>query len=763
MGLIGGLFIFGFGMVSGIALLLAGVFFGLATLTKKTNKKLKTSVFPSIKNSTFEQKRKKVKLPTPVTKLDVIGESGGDVAIIKQGPAMFKSRSWTLRYFVLRGDGSLTVYKSEKGLGPSDIVAVVKLHPKIDVRNQPQSGKAKLFKVVALRPDGLSVFAKTCPQGHLIKTKIRTRQCSMGFKDEGTCTSWHGAIKNACKAGSFEHANSDMMEVSENELSIDDDDETFDNAAQGSMASLKAANVTMQGLKPRLMLKRMLVLNGNVLTLATPKDSFDGTTIDDFPEDEDICSIVTMRPDTVITSPLDGTDATPTKKRASVVATVNPLSLTIEQVNKERIFTLHTPVPYNRKLEMETLHKHSCTLVFKNADVLADWIQHLRDAIAFLQAPPMEKVVPIMGEDVPRYAVPWLQPFLDKTFADICASKPFRNEINRRLVKIFGVVNRPDFLGEITVGEVLFGSEMLQIVGVNAVGTSKQGEITGEALISYAGGAGVEIGTELFVNWPREKAATVPIKATIKLVKLEGKLLIHVPPEIGARIVAFFPECPTLDFDVDVRVGSGGTRISKVGKIQKFLVSTMQKLLCEKTVYPARISLAIPFPGRKMELKTQTLSQQNRRSTSSTARQDAFPHETPDMIAKKYLLGRFLHEVFNEGKLEVLREICTPDVIINGSDPYFGHVEGFEGVAKLATTWRLAFPDLHIAVVDISTEGSNVIVKWKARGTHFGRFWDSPPTNEEVILSGLTITKIQFGLIAQQWMYYDPCTVYAFS
>ena len=76
-------------------------------------------------------------------------------------------------------------------------------------------------------------------------------------------------------------------------------------------------------------------------------------------------------------------------------------------------------------------------------------------------------------------------------------------------------------------------------------------------------------------------------------------------------------------------------------------------------------------------------------------------------------------EAWNEGKLDVVDEICAPDYV--GEGPY-GDEHGPESVKSGILTRRQAFPDIHATIEDIIASEDKVVARLTFRGTHKGEF-----------------------------------------
>ncbi len=121
----------------------------------------------------------------------------------------------------------------------------------------------------------------------------------------------------------------------------------------------------------------------------------------------------------------------------------------------------------------------------------------------------------------------------------------------------------------------------------------------------------------------------------------------------------------------------------------------------------------------------------------------------------KVIARRALEEVFSaQGDLDVADELFAPDYV--GHDPVSPEdVRGPEGVKEFAMTYRNAFPDVQLSVEDQVAEGDRVATRWSARGTHQGELVGVDPTGNQVQITGITISRIEGGKIAEDWINYD--------
>ena len=120
----------------------------------------------------------------------------------------------------------------------------------------------------------------------------------------------------------------------------------------------------------------------------------------------------------------------------------------------------------------------------------------------------------------------------------------------------------------------------------------------------------------------------------------------------------------------------------------------------------------------------------------------------------KALTRRVIEEIFTEGNLDLADDLITPDCV--NHDPAMSEeVHGIEGFKELVRMYRSAFPDLPVEVEDQVAEGDKVATRWTASGTHDGELAGIPATGNWVEITGMEISRISGGKIAEIWDNYD--------
>jgi predicted ester cyclase len=119
---------------------------------------------------------------------------------------------------------------------------------------------------------------------------------------------------------------------------------------------------------------------------------------------------------------------------------------------------------------------------------------------------------------------------------------------------------------------------------------------------------------------------------------------------------------------------------------------------------------------------------------------------------------RFIEEVFNQGKLDVLDEICADGFVDH--DPLMGD-QDVEGVKRSIAGYREAFPDLTLTIEDAMACDDKVVMRWRGEGTFQNEFMGLEPTGEKGDpVHGIGIDRFDDdNKIAEAWGAWDALTL----
>ncbi len=117
----------------------------------------------------------------------------------------------------------------------------------------------------------------------------------------------------------------------------------------------------------------------------------------------------------------------------------------------------------------------------------------------------------------------------------------------------------------------------------------------------------------------------------------------------------------------------------------------------------------------------------------------------------KALVQRFITEVFEQGSMDAVDELCTDDFI--------GHTWGNadkEGLKVAMERVSKGLADAHFAIEDIIAEGERVAVRVTASARHVGEFMGLPATGKSYKIGEIHIFWLRGGKIAEHWHEYNP-------
>jgi predicted ester cyclase len=121
----------------------------------------------------------------------------------------------------------------------------------------------------------------------------------------------------------------------------------------------------------------------------------------------------------------------------------------------------------------------------------------------------------------------------------------------------------------------------------------------------------------------------------------------------------------------------------------------------------------------------------------------------------KALIRRYFEEIFGKGNLDLVDEMCSPDIVNHAAVPERRH--GVEGLKAVIGFSRAAQPDQRWTSQRMVAEGDLVVVygvregTWQAKG-----FRGVPtPTDKRVAVELVHIFRIADGKIVEHWAVRD--------
>jgi predicted ester cyclase len=117
------------------------------------------------------------------------------------------------------------------------------------------------------------------------------------------------------------------------------------------------------------------------------------------------------------------------------------------------------------------------------------------------------------------------------------------------------------------------------------------------------------------------------------------------------------------------------------------------------------------------------------------------------------IVRRFLDEVLNGGRRELIPELWASDLVWHGGS--LGTVNGIDAYTQMLDASAESFRGMHLIVDDILAAGDRVVVRFTNGGVSSGPFLGAPPSGRDVRWNGIGIYAIVDGLIAEAWFCED--------
>ena len=114
------------------------------------------------------------------------------------------------------------------------------------------------------------------------------------------------------------------------------------------------------------------------------------------------------------------------------------------------------------------------------------------------------------------------------------------------------------------------------------------------------------------------------------------------------------------------------------------------------------------------------------------------------------LFSRWFEELWNKKNYEITKELVADEFTAHGAGGQ-DIKQGPDGVAGMVKIWHEAFPDGHMTLDDLITEGDLSTIRMTFRGTHTGEFYGIPASNKPVEVTSIGIDRVINGKITEGW------------
>jgi predicted ester cyclase len=122
------------------------------------------------------------------------------------------------------------------------------------------------------------------------------------------------------------------------------------------------------------------------------------------------------------------------------------------------------------------------------------------------------------------------------------------------------------------------------------------------------------------------------------------------------------------------------------------------------------------------------------------------------MAHLKHMARRIVEEVYGQGKVEVLDELCHPGYVSH--DPLSGDAD-LAGEKAYVRLMHACFPNLEARILDLFAEGDTVITRWRLEGNLARPLLGVEPHGQRITLEGMTISQFEDGKLVEDMSQWD--------
>ena len=122
----------------------------------------------------------------------------------------------------------------------------------------------------------------------------------------------------------------------------------------------------------------------------------------------------------------------------------------------------------------------------------------------------------------------------------------------------------------------------------------------------------------------------------------------------------------------------------------------------------------------------------------------------------KALIRRYVEECIGNADLSLMDELLLPSYVLHMNADNFD----LRGYKQFQPSVLAAFPDGRWVIEDMVAEGDRVAWRYSFYGTHLGEFMGLPATGKQLRLSGILISRIADGRIAEEWEIFDAAGMF---
>ena len=134
-----------------------------------------------------------------------------------------------------------------------------------------------------------------------------------------------------------------------------------------------------------------------------------------------------------------------------------------------------------------------------------------------------------------------------------------------------------------------------------------------------------------------------------------------------------------------------------------------------------------------------------------TCAPDTADDDRGTLQANEALVRRLFEDGINQGNMDLLDELLSPDFVYHGPP---GDLD-LAGAKEMVAGYLAAFPGLGATIDAQIAERNLVVTRFTIVGTHTGDMPGIPATGREMTVTALSMMRIEDGQIVEEWENFD--------
>jgi steroid delta-isomerase-like uncharacterized protein len=130
-------------------------------------------------------------------------------------------------------------------------------------------------------------------------------------------------------------------------------------------------------------------------------------------------------------------------------------------------------------------------------------------------------------------------------------------------------------------------------------------------------------------------------------------------------------------------------------------------------------------------------------------------------LSPEEFVHAWFQEIWNDGDDAAIDRLMAPQAVFHGLPSPDGRpIVGPAEFKPFFQTFRRAFPNIHVSIARVVTEGDMVAAHCHVTGAHLGPGFGVEPTSAAIDFWGMCMAQVRDGQIQEGWNSFDFLSLY---